>query len=159
MKRLVFLAALLAGAGCDGANAPVVKPTPTPGPVVQQLVDAHNARRVAGGLAALRQNAALQRVAQGHADAMARSGRMSHDRAGDGGFVGRIARSGYRYSNCGENIAWNQPDVNSVMGDWMGSSGHRRNVLGKFTEMGAAVSYGKNHDPYWCCDFGTPVQP
>ena len=44
------------------------------------------------------------------------------------------------------------------MSAWMGSPGHRANILGRsFTQIGAAVAYGPAHDPYWCTDFGAPL--
>ena len=140
--------------------APTPPPEPTPPPVSkdidQQLLAAHNQQRAKYGKGALQINLILQRMSQSHADTMARNAKMSHDYAGDGSYSSRLDASGYNYSNAGENVAWNQSTVDQLMSDWMNSAGHRANILGDFTECGMAVSYGVNHDPYWCTGFGKP---
>ena len=43
------------------------------------------------------------------------------------------------------------------MATWMESPGHRENILGEFTEMGAARAKDTDGMPYWCVDLGTPM--
>jgi uncharacterized protein YkwD len=69
-----------------------------------------------------------------------------------------MERAGYRFERAGENVAAGQPTVESVMAAWMRSPGHRRNVLGKFSEIGAGVATDRNGTPYWCVTFGNPAR-
>lgn len=59
------------------------------------------------------------------------------------------------FNNVGENIAMGQNSEESVFNDWMDSSGHRKNILGKKYKK-AGVGYAKFRDgrPYWCVVFG-----
>lgn len=138
-------------------HSPTPAPTPNSTDITQQLLLLHNSQRAKKGLAPLILNPQLQVMAQAHADAQAKIGKMSHDWAGDGSYSSRLNHSGYAYTNAAENVAWNQPTAYQVMIAWMYSPGHRANILGKFTEGGFAVAYGANNDPYWCTDFGLPL--
>ena len=83
---------------------------------------------------------------------------MSH-RGSDGSSpFRRMASAGYRFERAGENVAAGQATLDALMGDWMGSPGHRRNILGKFTEIGAAYATDGSGTPYWCVTFGTPIR-
>ena len=87
---------------------------------------------------------------------MARRGKLAHQGIGDGSPWDRIAATGYPMAAGGENIAWNQQDVAAVMRAWIGSSGHRANIVGRYTEFGGAVAYGPRNDPYWSVSFASP---
>jgi uncharacterized protein YkwD len=39
---------------------------------------------------------------------------------------------------------------------WMDSPGHKKNVLGEFSEIGAACAVGEDGATYWCVTFGLP---
>jgi uncharacterized protein YkwD len=59
------------------------------------------------------------------------------------------------WSQCGENIAYGQADVDSVMRTWLASPGHRRNILhGGYGCIGVGVAAAKDGRLYWCVDFG-----
>src|SRR5262249_25809617 len=89
---------------------------------------------------------------------MARRRRMSH-RGRDGSTpFRRMERSGYRYLRAGENVARGQTGVDEVMSGWMSSPGHRRNILGKFTEIGAGYATDAGGTPYWCVPCGPPMR-
>ena len=45
----------------------------------------------------------------------------------------------------------------AVMQGWMDSPPHRKNILGDFSEIGAARVEGKDSKPYWCVEFGKPI--
>lgn len=141
--------------------APTPAPSPTPSPIPastrDQELDSHNRYRAQAGLPPLAINAQLQAAAQAHADFMARVGKMAHQGIGDGDMATRLHAAGYLYGRAGENIAWNQPNVASVMTAWWGSPGHRANILGDYTEAGFAVAYGARKDPYWCSTFGASM--
>ncbi len=111
------------------------------------LLILHNNERANRGLPPLAINPLLSQAAHKHAEWMDDHNRLSHT-----GFPRRLIDAGYVYSNCGENIAWNYTDEESCMQAWMGSSGHRRNVLGRFTEIGFA-----HVGSYWCACYGRPA--
>ena len=69
----------------------------------------------------------------------------------------RLAAADYVWRTFGENIAFNYRSPEEVMRGWMGSSGHRANILSiSFTEMGAAVARDAQGRPYWVQVFGAP---
>jgi uncharacterized protein YkwD len=161
--RLVTIAALAsAAASCVAPRStppPPARPADPaePADVSDPLVKAHNARRSKAGLPPLFPNARLDAAATGHARDMAERLKMSH-RGGDGSSpFDRIERQGYRYREAGENVAYGFDDVESVMAGWMKSPGHRRNILGKYSEIGVGRAIAKDGAAYWCVTFGTPL--
>jgi uncharacterized protein YkwD len=54
-------------------------------------------------------------------------------------------------------VSSGQETVAEVMRTWMESPPHRENILADFTEMGGAVTQGKNGTNYWCVDLGRPI--
>ena len=79
---------------------------------------------------------------------------MTHDGA-DGSSAGdRISAQGFSWSLWGENVAAGQPDCASVVGAWMGSDGHRANILNPaLTSIGVGAVTGANGVVYWTMDF------
>lgn len=97
-----------------------------------------------------RLNAELCRSAQGKAEEMHRTGRMSHTNADGSPFYKRIARAGYDYTTCGENIGEDFPVAEGVFRAWMNSPAHKANIMSRrFTEIGFGHSGG-----YWAAHFG-----
>jgi uncharacterized protein YkwD len=84
---------------------------------------------------------------------MASHRNMSHT-GSDGSSPGdRITRAGYNWSTYGENVAYGYSTPESVMAGWMGSPGHKRNILNcAFKEIGIGLAQPGN---YWTQDFGT----
>jgi len=141
-----------AGAGVRVENSADADPAE----MLESLVEAHNRVRESAGLAPLTVSDRLAAAAQGHADDMAGRRRMSH-RGGDGSSpFRRMEAAGYRYQRAGENVAQGQRSVAEVMASWMSSPGHKRNILGKFTEIGAGRATDESGTPYWCVTFGAP---
>ncbi|WP_224814100.1 CAP domain-containing protein [Hasllibacter sp. MH4015] len=84
-------------------------------------------------------SAALQAVAQAHADTMARTGEFSHSGANGSTLATRMRASGYTACFAAENIAHGQTNIAQVFQDWMSSDGHRRNILSpQATQFGFA---------------------
>jgi uncharacterized protein YkwD len=117
------------------------------------LMRLHNEIRFDRGLQDLQHDEQLDAAAQKHAEWMASVGRLSH--TGEGrSTVGERVGSGWR--TYGENIAYGQRTEREVMDDWMGSTGHRQNILNKgFVRFGVGIAQSKNGTWYWCVDFGT----
>ena len=69
----------------------------------------------------------------------------------------RIQKTGYNPQAVAENIAWGYQTPSSVVNGWMGSSGHRANILGNYKDIGCDYLDGLNgsyQGKYWTCDFG-----
>jgi len=109
-----------------------------------------NAERRARGLGALRSNPQLARAAAAHARDMVRRSYFSHTSRSGQSFLDRIRRRGYirRASawTVGENLAWGagpRSTPRSIVSAWMGSPGHRANILSRrFREIGVGITYG-----------------
>ena len=87
----------------------------------------------------LAHSAALQAAAQAHADDMSRSGNLSHTGSDGSTLVSRMQRASYSPCFSAENIAVGQANTAEVFQDWMGSTGHRRNILApEATQFGFA---------------------
>ena len=109
-----------------------------------------NQERAAQGRPALTYDLALAKAAHDHAADMKAHGYFSHDSQDGRTFGQRAKAAGYDGFPSAENIAWGQRDAQAVMASWMGSSGHRRNILGGSNELG--VGYV---DGLWVQVFGT----
>jgi uncharacterized protein YkwD len=165
-RRLALFATLAASAlaaSCVG-NRPAPRPAPRPEAygtsealdTSDQVLRAHNAKRAKAGLPPFFPNPLLESAALGHARDMADRRKMAH-RGGDGSSpFDRIGREGYRYRAAGENVAYGFDDVEAVMDGWMRSPGHRRNILGHYSEIGVGRAIAKDGASYWCVTFGTP---
>lgn len=111
--------------------------------VVQQV----NTVRARNGLRTLRQDAAMTRAANLRAAELAK--KFSHTRPNGGRGLAILSEMGVSYRTAGENIAAGQTSAQVVMSAWMGSSGHRANILSsRFGRIGVgqAVINGRT---YW----------
>ncbi len=126
-----------------------------------------NAQRAQAGCGALVLNPALQAAAKGHATAMAIQNFFSHTGKDGSDLQSRINAVGYRWSGIAENIAAGQPSADKVVAEWMGSAGHRKNILNcSYSETGLALVYQPDDQPikghsypfkyYWVQTFGSP---
>ncbi|KAJ1969948.1 hypothetical protein IWQ62_000289 [Dispira parvispora] len=89
-------------------------------------------------------NDALNKDAKHHSQYQSSIGSMTHDDS-KGDTMSRLQQDGLQASATGENVAYNQPDVDSVMDSWLNSPGHRANILNpSYTHLGAA-----NVNGYW----------
>jgi uncharacterized protein YkwD len=138
------------------------RPTPPPDPApvaaaprasgpAAAVVAATNGEREAAGCDTLTTDARLTASAQSHAEDMADNDYFSHTGQDGRDFADRARAEGHS-SPGGENIAQGQPDAESVVEAWMGSAGHRRNILDcSFTSIG--VGHDDRGD-YWVQVFG-----
>ena len=126
---------------------------------VAELVTAHNRVRAAHRRGPLAVSVALEAAAREHARDMARHRWMSHRGSDLSSPFRRMRAHGYAFRRAGENVAAGYATVDAVMRGWMFSPGHRANILGKFTEIGAACATDTNGTRYWCVTFGEPESP
>jgi uncharacterized protein YkwD len=125
--------------------------------VITDLVEVHNRERAQAGLSPLKIAPKLTEAAQLHANDMAQRGKLTHRGSNGTTPAQRVEQQGYLYRKTGENVAHGQPTPALVMQAWMHSPPHRRNILGNFTEIGAARILSKDGTPYWCVVFGLPI--
>lgn len=107
-----------------------------------------NIERANAGLSPLGQKRALTQVA----DARARESiqRFSHDRPDGSSCFTALEEYNVDYIWAGENLAMGQRTPAEVVQDWMGSQGHRDNILtGEFNYMGVGVAMDPNGMLYW----------
>jgi uncharacterized protein YkwD len=111
----------------------------------QQMFAAHNAQRAAAGLPPLVLDGAVVSVARARATDMASKGYFAHTSpTGQTAFT-LLRGAGISYRTAGENIAVNTfPEalsVSTAMSGFMGSPGHRANILNPaFTRVGIGVA-------------------
>ncbi|HEY8341846.1 MAG TPA: CAP domain-containing protein [Calditerricola sp.] len=95
----------------------------------QKVVDLVNAERAKVGLPPLVHDAQLSKIALIKAQDMYHNHYFSHYSPTYGSPFDMLKRFGVAYTYAGENIAKGYPDAQSVMAGWMGSAGHRQNIL------------------------------
>lgn len=121
-------------------QAPVRVKTLGAGPSFEdQVMELVNVERLAnGGLAPLRRNDSLEAAAELHSTNMAVRNFFSHCDPDTGTLpVDRVLAAGYGSTFVGENAAAGSATPVDVMALWMGSAGHRANILNtSYRELG-----------------------
>lgn len=121
----------------------------------RELVSLTNKSRAAAGLRALRVDSRLTAIARSRSKDMIVRDYFSHNIPPSGKNVFSILDSkGYCYSIAGENIGWNNyPDdvaTRTIHRQFMESSGHRANILGKrWDVIGVGAYKGPTGKKMW----------
>ncbi|WP_010238254.1 CAP domain-containing protein [Clostridium arbusti] len=116
-----------------------------------------NVERSKSGLAPLKANADLSKVATAKAQDMIDKNYFSHTSPTYGSPFDMMTKFGIKYTAAGENIAYGQKTPADVMNGWMNSPGHKANILNSnFTEIGVGMAKDKNGAPYWVQMFINP---
>lgn len=139
MIVVVGLVVIVPLAGC-----PLIPPLPSSGHGSMEIntFNRVNAERTSRGLAALVLDANISVVARRHSQDMVNRHFFSHVNPDGDGLAERLSDGGIAYNIAGENIAWNNyPDpVDTAVNGWMGSAGHRANILdNRFSRTGVGV--------------------
>ena len=151
MYRFALPLALLLSA-CDtvGLDAAPVADAPAWDAMLIAVNDVRAQGATCGGepmapAAPLVWDARLEAAARQHSRDMAENGHFGH-RGTDGSRTGeRVRDAGYDWRIVGENLARNQDSVGQVIGDWLASPPHCRQLLApEMLEIGAAEV-----DGYW----------
>ncbi|HEY9367675.1 sigma-70 family RNA polymerase sigma factor [Streptomyces sp.] len=134
---------------------PSASPRPSPSPTpkasrtvarpsaVERLTRIVNLRRSEAGCGPLRTDPRLVEAARAHARDMVARGYFDHASPDGRNVDARIGAAGYPWSLVGENLAAGRTDPGAVVGDWMGSDGHRRNLLDcRYRDTGVAAVPG-----------------
>ena len=136
-----------------GATTSVVRNAPS---YEQQVLTLTNAQRAAAGCPALAMNGTLSGVARAHSQDMAAKGYFNHNSQDGTAPAQRLTAAGYTYRQMAENIAAGQSTPADVMTSWMGSAGHKANILNcSLKEIGVGFATGGPYGTYWTQDFGT----
>ena len=134
-----------------------------------QLVSLTNQARAAAGLKALKVDSKLASIARWRSKDMITRNYFSHTILGTNYMVFHVLDTkGYCYKVAGENIGWNNyPDdvaTSTVQRQFMNSSGHRANILGKSWDViGIGAYKGSSGKKMWTVLFadkcGTTTTP
>ncbi len=88
-----------------------------------------NEIRTRNGLGPLSASAGLAQAAATHASDMQANGFFGHTGSNGSGLGDRARAAGYGFCFIAENISKGQGSLSQVLDSWMGSTGHRRNIL------------------------------
>lgn len=108
---------------------------------------------------ALEMHATLRQSARGHAEDMAQNDYFDHNSLDGRSPFDRMEAAGYDYSAAGENIAAGSSTAEATMQQWLGSSGHCKNIMnGKYVHLGVGYAYSASHQykHLWVQNFGAP---
>jgi uncharacterized YkwD family protein/spore coat assembly protein SafA len=118
--------------------------------IENEVLSLVNKERAAAGVAPLRLDWELSRVARTKSLDMLKAGYFSHQSPTYGSPFDMMRAYGIKYKTAGENIAAGQRSPSSVMSSWMNSAGHRKNILNPaFTHLGVGYAEGGGQSPYW----------
>ncbi len=109
------------------------------------MLSATNSARAANGLAGLALNAKLNNSAQGKANDMIANDYWAHVSPTGVSPWYWFKQAGYKYIKAGENLAYGFDNSQQINDAWMGSSGHRANVLGDYKDVGFGIASGANY--------------
>lgn len=124
-----------------------------------EVIKLVNIERSKNGLAPLKANDELSKVATAKAQDMIDKNYFDHTSPTYGSPFDMMKKFNINYTAAGENIAYGQKTPATVMDGWMNSSGHRANILNSnFTEIGVGVVKDKNGTPYWVQMFINPAK-
>jgi uncharacterized YkwD family protein/spore coat assembly protein SafA len=113
-----------------------------------EVVRLVNVERAKHGLAPVKENWELSRVARYKSADMKNKGYFSHYSPTYGSPFDMMKKFGFKFYTAGENIAMGQRTPQEVMTAWMNSPGHRANILkADFKEIG--VGLARDGSMYW----------
>lgn len=121
-----------------------------------RVLELVNIERANAGVAPLVLDEALCNAANMRAIEMDRTGEFSHTRPGGRECFTVVDYCNIGYMMCGENIAAGQPTPEEVMNSWLGSAGHKANILSpEYTKIGLGYSTGGGGEyrHYWAQEF------
>jgi uncharacterized protein YkwD len=159
----IMLVTIISPAHADGQNAAVQTdtapienpPLPRPKPPLLNATGDNPAVLISAfrhqhGEDSVVINAALTRIAQEQANAMAMRDLLDHDALAP--FSSRIGRSGL--SRAAENIAYGYSDFASTLKQWINSDGHRANLLLHGAKWIGVAHAQNGHRVYWAMVIG-----
>ena len=161
-----FFAAAYAALIAVGCAVPVVSSPSSPatapasgryGATESRIFDLINAERRHQGLPGLVYNEQLDQMAKIQAHNMAQFQKMAHvlPQASLPTLGDRARYVAYPFGRLAENVALGFPSAETVVQGWMGSKGHRANILNSdVVETGIAIARSSAGGLYYCQVFG-----
>lgn len=133
------------------APLPTEQTTSTLSAYDQKVVGLTNQERAKNGLAPLKVDETLSKMAREKSRDMSANGYFSHTSPTYGSPFDMMKQYGISYRSAGENIAMGQRSPEEVVTAWMNSEGHRKNILSpNFTHIGVGhIAQGN----YWTQEF------
>ncbi|MFH8238767.1 CAP domain-containing protein [Streptomyces sp. NPDC018321] len=121
----------------------------------ERMVDAVNRQRKQAGCSPVRLHRALDRAAQNHSSAMARTRRLTHTGTDGSSPADRMRAAGYRVGSAGENVAAGSDTAEAAVTVWMRSAPHRDILLTcRYTHAGVGRAKGSG-GPWWTLDLAS----
>ncbi len=164
VSALMLLATATFGTATSQAMSTATNTTPAA--AATALLTLINQERSWYHLRPLTANWPLTTTAYWHNRRMATANVLSHQLPGELTFDKRITAAGYRWTTCGENVAYNADmSLNGILGiervmlhEKPPADGHRKNILNtQFTNVGLSVYFDNVHHKVWLTeDFGRP---
>lgn len=114
----------------------------------QEVLDLTNKERKDAGLEPLKANPKLFKAARDHSANMVKQGELNHILEGKGPGE-RLADVGYKHRGWAENVAMGQRTPAEVVQSWMGSEGHKANILSRHAEIGIGIAATADGTRYW----------
>jgi uncharacterized protein YkwD len=152
------LLVLIGSLGIAVSAAPAASAATDPNPIAHAIFDLINSERAANGVPAMTSDPSLRSAAHSHNLTMARWNTLSHQLPGEPPFYTRISNTGYRWSYCAENVAWNG-DMSQNGGlalevmmynETAPYNSHRANILSRtYTQVGVDVYLDYTHHKLW----------
>lgn len=140
------------------APAPAPAPTPAPSQVKltadqQHMLDLINQERSKAGVASLKVDAQLQKMAQVKSDEMVAKSYFSHTSPIYGSPFNMMKKFGISYTSAGENIAGNS-SVDKAHAALMNSPRHKANILkASFNYIGIGITASPKYGQMFAQDF------
>jgi uncharacterized protein YkwD len=132
-------ATLLPVAHAQAVSRPMNGASPDLQPEAEQIVALANQARTQAGVGRLAWDPALANAALKHCLRMAAEGQIAHRYGNEPDLSDRVAQAGAHFSVIEENVAVG-PSADSIHQQWMGSQGHRENLLSADVDhIGVAV--------------------
>ena len=130
--------------------------------LAERMLAEVNQERAARGLLALSLNVRLSAAAKAHAEDMAANDFLAHSGSDGAELAARLDRADYVYAAAAENLASGAATPEEAVRLWMGSPGHRQNILTPdFREAGfghavrpADATPGSRPVIFWALTFG-----
>lgn len=125
--------------------------------IEQRLIALTNEYRIRHGRTSLAANDLLSAAARKQARRCKDAGRLDHHLGG--GLGSRVKAEGYRFAVVRENLAKRFPPAENILEGWIGSAGHRANLLEpRHTQTGVGVIMA-GPLAFACAIYAKPLRP
>ena len=112
-----------------------------------------NATRQKEGLTPFLPHEGLNELSFDHSYDMAKNDYFSHRSQNGDSVLERAQGHGIKFRTIGENLAMGSQNSIYMHELLMNSEGHRKNILGDFTNMGTGIAFAENDKPYLTQNF------